>query len=457
MSLTIIRRFQNYYYFIYEGQKMRRTPTFYLLITLILFQYSTYSQEYLDFKESDPIKLGWMKGFPPPKEKVISAIDGSFFRFPALRYSVCHMRQFMPTTEVKAASTDQYKFEIELDSNIDTVTFIPWNSSEPMTWNESLAKNYTDGILILHKGKIVYEKYFGELKPDGVYAAMSVSKTFTGTLGALLIEEGLLDENKTGADYIPELKNSAFGDATIRQILDMTTGLKYSEDYSDPNAEIWSFSAAGNPFKKKDSYSGPTNYYDYLVTVQKEGEHGEVFGYKTINTDVMGWIISRVTGKSIPELLSERIWKQLGTHVDGYFQIDGAGIAFAGGGFSASMRDMAMFGEMVRNMGYFNKQQILPSTVVEDIMIGGDKELFRNSVYGTSLQNWSYRNMWWIIHDEHGAFAARGVHGQTIYIDPKSEMVIVRFASHPEAKNSKIDPNSLPAYHSVARYLMNLY
>jgi CubicO group peptidase (beta-lactamase class C family) len=323
-----------------------------------------------------------------------------------------------------------------------------------MTWKESLAKNYTDGILILHKGKIVYEKYFGELKLEGVHAAMSVSKTFTGTLGALLIEEGLLDEDKTGAEYVPELKNSAFGDATIRQILDMTTGLKYSEDYADPKAEIWSFSASGNPFPKPESYSGPTNYYDYLATVQKEGEHGELFGYKTVNTDAMGWIISSVTNKGIPELLSEKIWKPLGTHFDGYYQVDGAGIAFAGGGFSANMRDMAMFGEMIRNMGSFNKKEILPKSLVEDIMKGGDQEAFEKSVYG-SLQNWSYRNMWWITHNEHGAFAARGVYGQTIYIDPKAEMVIVRFASHAEAKNSKIDPTSLPAYHAVAKYLLN--
>jgi hypothetical protein len=323
-----------------------------------------------------------------------------------------------------------------------------------MTWEASLPINYTDGIVILHKGKIVYEKYFGELKPDGLHAAMSVSKTFTGTLGALLVEEGLLDENKTGADYVSELKNSAFGDATIREILDMTTALNYSEDYSDPKAEIWAFSAAGNPFPKPDSYVGPSNYYEYLMTVQKKGEHGEVFGYKTVNTDVMGWIISRVTGKSIPELLSERIWKPLGTHFDGYYQIDGAGIAFAGGGLSANMRDMAMFGEMIRKKGYFNKKQILPESLIEDIMKGGDQVVFKKSVYG-SLNNWSYRNMWWITHNEHGAFAARGVHGQTIYIDPEAEMVLVRFASHPEAKNSKIDPTSLPAYHAVAKYLIN--
>lgn len=412
------------------------------------------AQEALNAEQSDPTKLGWMHGFPPPKDKIISALDGSFFRFPALRYSVCHMRQFMPTTIVEAAKTKQYKFKEKYDNAIDSLSFLPLNSSESMIWKESLSKNYTDGILILHKGKIVYEKYFGELKPDGLHAAMSVSKTLTGTLGALLVEEGTLDENKTGADYIPELKGSAFGNATIRQILDMTTGLLYSEDYSNPQAEIWAFSAAGNPFSKPDSPNSASNYYEYLKTVQQQGEHGNIFAYKTINTDVLGWIISRVTRKGIPELLSERIWKPLGTHIDGYYQIDGAGIAFAGGGFSANMRDMAMFGEMIRKMGKFNNQQILPVNLIKDIMNGGSQEAFNKSVYANTLKNWSYRNMWWILHNEHGAFAARGVHGQTIYIDPKAEMVIVRFASHPEAKNSKIDPTSLPAYQAVAEYLM---
>lgn len=424
------------------------------LLLLLMFVHPLNAQNHLSAEESDPEEMRWMQGFPPPKEKTVSAIDGSFFRFPALRYSVCHMRQFMPTVVVKAAQNNRYTFRTRLDQRIDDITFTPTNSSEKMTWSESLLKNYTDGIIILYKGSIVYEKYFAALKPDGLHAAMSVSKTLTGTLGGLLIEEGVLHENKTGADYVPELENSAFGDASIRQILDMTTGLKYNEDYSDPKAEIWAFSAAGNPFPKSANYTGPQNYYDYLVTVKKEGEHGEVFGYKTVNTDVMGWIISRVTGKSIPELLSEKIWKPMGTHFSGYYQIDGSGIAFAGGGFNANLRDMAMFGEMVRKKGYFNKKRILPQALVEDIMQGGNKEAFIKSNY-TSLKDWSYRNMWWITHNEHGAFAARGVHGQTIYIDPEAEMVIVRFASHPEAKNSKIDPTSIPAYHAVAKYLLN--
>ncbi len=423
------------------------------LLLICLVPITTNGQKYLNAKDSDPTKMGWMKGFPPQKNKVISAINGSFFKFPALRYSVCHMRQFMPTTEVKSSNKKQYSFKVKVDNKIDDISFKPTDSNQSMTWLKSLEKNYTDGILVLHKGKIVYEKYFGELKPNGVHAAMSVSKTFTGTLGGLMVEEGLLDENKLASHYIPELKGSAFKDATVRQVLDMTTALQYSEDYSNPKAEIWAFSAAGNPFPKPKGYKGPNNYYEYLVTIEKQGNHGEVFGYKTVNTDLAGWLISRVTGKSIPALLSDRIWQPLGTKVDGYFQVDGAGIAFAGGGFSANMRDMAMFGEMIRKKGYSNKRQILPKALIEDIMKGGSKDAFSKSVY-SSLKGWSYRNMWWHTHNEHNAFAARGVHGQTIYIDPKAEMVIVRFASHPEAKNSKIDPTSLPAYHAVAKYLL---
>jgi CubicO group peptidase (beta-lactamase class C family) len=429
---------------------------FNLILSLIIFFTVNpgFGQEFMSAKESDPGQMGWMKGFPPDPDSVVSAIDGSFFRFPALRFSVCHMREFFPTVNVSCAQENRFKFKSRPYHDIDLVTFLPEGGSESMTWKESLQVNYTDGIIIQHKGKIVYEKYFGALKPDGIHAAMSVSKTYTGTLGALLVVEGLLDENKLCSDYVPELKNSAFGDATIRQVLDMTTSIQYSENYADPKADIWDFGLAGNPFPKPEGYNGPTNYYEYLKTIKKQGEHGAAFGYKTVNTDVMGWIISRVLNQPLAQVLSEKIWKPLGANFDGYYQIDGAGIAFAGGGFNANLRDMAMFGEMIRNNGFFNKKQVLPESLIEDIRKGGDPKLFEKAGYSL-LEGWSYRHMWWITGNEHGAFMARGVHGQAIYIDPTAEMVIVRFASHPVASNSAIDPYSLPAYHAVAKHLLN--
>jgi CubicO group peptidase (beta-lactamase class C family) len=405
--------------------------------------------------ETDPVKMAWMQGFPPPKDKRLSASDGSFFSFPALRYSVVHMREFLPTINVSRGLRNASPFTYSFDQSIDSLTFIPWNQSEPMTWEASLQNNYTDGILILHRGEIIYEKYFGEMAQDRVHAVMSVSKTFTGTLAAVLVAEGVLDENALVKEYVPELENSAFGDATIREVMDMTTALQFSENYADPKAEIWAFSAAGNPALSATDYNGPVGYFEYLETVKKSGEHGDVFAYRTVNTDALGWIISKVTNQKVSQLLSDRIWRKMGMEMDSYYQVDALGIPFAGGGLNAGLRDLARFGEMIRNNGQWKGVQILPEEAIIDILKGGDRDAFANSIYGDKLKGWSYRNMWWMTHNEHEAFAARGVHGQTIYSDPAAEMVLVRLASHPSAANAKIDPTSLPAYHAVAKYLVS--
>ena len=427
-----------------------------LLIILLHMTMNSFAQEqqYLSAQESEPSNFGWMQGFPPPPDKVLKASDGSFFEFPALRWGVVHMRELLPTVDVSGGLDAPVSFEYALDKSIDSVTFLPWNKQDTMTWEESLWKNYTDGIIILHRGKVVYERYFSELTERDVHAVMSLTKSFTGTLAAILVAEGTIDEHKLVAEYVPELKNSAFGNATVRQVMDMTTALAYSENYADPNAEVWKFSAAGNPLPKPDDYDGPRGYYEYLETVKKDGEHGAVFGYKTVNADALGWIMAKATGKSVNELLSDKIWSKLGTEQDSYYQVDGLGTPFAGGGFNAGLRDLARFGEMIRNKGQWQGQQIIPQAAVEDIEKGGSKEAFAQSDH-PELKGWSYRNMWWMTGNEHGAFSARGVHGQAIYIDPTAEMVIVRLASHPVAANAANDPYSLPAYQAVAEYLVS--
>lgn len=409
-------------------------------------------QKFLDAKESDPIKMGWMQGSPPPADKIVYYEDGSFFQFPAIRWSTSHMRQFMPTTNVSRGLANAVPLPKSLRKEIDQVKFIPLGENKAMTWEESLQKVYADGVVIMQHGKIIYEKYFGALKPDGQHAAMSVTKSVTGTLGIMLAKEGLIDTTKLVSHYIPELANSAFGDATVRQVMDMTTALKFSEDYADPNADIYKFSAAGNPLPKPKDYNGPKTYYEYLQTVQKDGTHGVAFGYKTVNADVLGWIIARVTGKPIAEVLSEKIWNKIGMEQDAYYAVDGIGTAYAGGGFNMGLRDMARFGQLILNNGVANGKQIIPKSAIDDIRKGGSKKAFEKADYPL-LKGWSYRDMWWITNNEHGAFCARGVHGQVIYIDPKVDMVIVRFASNPLASNAANDPYSLPAYHAVAKFL----
>ncbi|MCH8497339.1 MAG: beta-lactamase family protein [Marinobacter sp.] len=403
--------------------------------------------------DSDPRTLGWMQGFPPPADKLITHPESNFFSFPRLRWTVCHIRELLPTRRVGRGLGAPQPMSYALDDGIDQVTFMPLGSDQPMTWADSLLANYTDGILILHQGRVVYEHYAGCLQPDGKHAAMSMTKSMTGLLAEILVAEGTLDDTAIVASLVPELATSAFGSATVRQVMDMTTALDYSENYADPKADIWQYSAAASPLPKPADYTGPDGYFEYLKTVRPQGAHGEAFGYRTVNSDALGWIIARTTGKDVATLLSERIWQQIGAEQDGYMTVDAKGTPFAGGGLSAGLRDLARIGLLVLNKGALDGEQLFPSAVVDALRYGGDKAAFTKAGY-TTLPGGSYRSMWWVLHNEHGAFAARGVHGQTIYVDPRADMVIVRFASYPVASNAQIDPTSLPAFQAVAEYLL---
>ena len=405
-----------------------------------------------DAAASDPSALGWMRGFPPPPDKLIMQPDSDFFSFPKMRWTVSHIRELMPTKQVSRGLGPSRPLAYALDEGIDAVTFKPLGGDRYMTWKDSLSANYTDGILILHRGRIVYERYFGSLAEAGQHAAMSMTKSMTGLLAEILVAEGVLDETAKVASIVPELAESAFGNATVRQVMDMTTGLDYSEDYSDPNADIWIYSKAASPLPKPADYKGPDGYFEYLQTVKPKGPHGEAFGYKTINTDALGWIVSRATGQDLAHHLSERIWQRIGAEQDGYMTVDAKGTPFAGGGLSAGLRDLGRIGQLMLDGGELDGRRIFPAEVVESIRAGGDKAAFAKAGY-TTIPGGSYRSMWRVFHNKHGSYAARGVHGQTIYIDPAAQMVIVRFSSHPQAKNGYIDPTSLPAYQAVAEHL----
>lgn len=412
----------------------------------------------LSAQESDPKVMGWMQGFPPPEDKIITQPDMVYFSFPRLRWSVCHLREFLPTEEVsrglRAPVPLRYLPSQELAEErqaIDALKFMPIGGDAEMTWEESLYANYTDGMLILHEGRVVYERYFGCLDEDGKHAAMSMTKSLTGLLAEIMVVEGTLDDRALVSEIVPEIGSSAFASATVRQVMDMTTGLRYSEDYSDPKADIWAYSAAASPLPKPEGYVGPNGYWEYLQQVQPEGNHGEAFHYRTINSDMLGWIISRVSGKPVTDLASERLWRRMGAEQDAYMTVDGKGIPYAGGGLSAGLRDLGRLGLLMLNEGVINGERLFPAEVVRKIRAGGDPAKFGTAY--PALVGGSYTSMWWVYPGNDGVIAARGVHGQTIYVDPSAQMVLVRFASFPKAQNPLIDPTSLPAFQAVAAYL----
>ena len=401
--------------------------------------------------ETDPQTLGWMQGFPPPPDKTIIFQDGSFRSFPELRWAWSNIRQLVPTVNVwrgagPASVLPREEHDIGASASVTM-------DGRPMTFARMLEETYADGIAVLHRGKLIYERYFGALKPHKPHIWMSVTKSFTGTLAGILVAEGKIDPQAPVTDYVPELKASAFGDARVHEAMDMTTGLEYTEVYTDKNSGVFGLRRANGMAPIEPGYEGATNIFDFLCTQKKQGEHGKAFAYKTVNSDVLAWICRRASGMTLSDLLSERIWIPMGAEEDAHYHVDRIGTESGGGGLSTTLRDLARFGETIRNHGRFNGRQIVPSHVVEDIARGGDPAKFKPAGY-TTLPGASYRNQWWITHNAHGAYMARGVHGQGIYIDPKAEMVIARYASHPAAGNAANDPVTLPAYMALAKDLM---
>lgn len=395
-----------------------------------------------------------MSGHPPKAESLVRQDNASFMLFPNTRWSFSHWRELTPTAAIWRGAQAPSVLPRTLRDDLDAVRFTTLEG-KPNSWGEAFDEMCTDGIVVLHRGHVVYERYFGALEPHRPHIAMSVTKSFTGLLAALMAHERSIDPDRLVPHYIPELSGGAYADATVGQVMDMTIGVKYSETYTDPQAEIWAYATAAGTLPRPPAYAGPDSIFDFLKTLQKEGAHGEAFAYKTCNSEVLGWIVQRVAGASFAQLVSERIWRHLGCEEDAYVGVDRTGSAMCGGGLNLTLRDMARFGEMMRQGGAFNGRQIVPEAVIAAIRRGADPAHFAKSGIAT-LPGASYRHQWWIAHDRFEAFMARGIHGQAIWIAPKAQTVIARFASHPVASNANgpLDHVSMPAYAAIADHLV---
>ncbi len=433
---------------------MKAGVSLFAAIALISLPASAQQPPVLDAAASDPVKMGWMQGTPPAPDKIIGLENGGYRTFPMTRWSFSNWRQYVHSVPLRRGPTPVHVFPRAESADTDALTFMPIGSDRPMSWKDSLAANYTDGIVVLHKGKIVYERYFGVTTAETQHIAYSVTKSFVGTIAASLVAEGKLDPDKPVTAYVPELAASGFGTASVRQVMDMTTAIAFDETYTNPNADIARYAVAGRAAPRPANYDGPDGFLAFLPTIGSKGEHGERFTYRTANTDALGWIVVRAGGAPLRDQLEARFWSKLGMEQDAAIQVDAQGTPFGGGGLMPALRDMARFGEMMRLGGKWKGKQIVPAAAIADIVKGGGKaEFAKNGAYPT-LPGWSYRNQWWVSHNPHGAYMARGIHGQAIYIDPKAQMVIARFASHPLAGNVNFDPTSLPAYHALALHLM---
>ena len=392
-------------------------------------------------------KLGFMSTFPPLDAQRVDLTNS--YKYPQLRWVTQHLRELVPTRNIRHGSAPAAVLPMA-GTSIGNIVFDD-DKGNKTTIDDWFNSSYSDAIVVLHKGRIVYERYDNQMKPWTPHLLFSVTKSFTGLMAAQLAHDGKIDPQALVTKYVPELAGSAWGDMKVQDVMDMTGAVRFREVYTDPTTEIFGYNWASGLLPRPPGYQGKTNIYDFLKTLPKEGEHGAGFVYRTVHSEVLGWIVSRATNRHWADLMSENIWQKLGMEEDAYVMVDSVGTPLQGAGLNATARDLARFGEMLRRGGEFNGQRIFDKAVLDDTFVkGGDREKFKAG--GMPFRaGYSYRNQWWMLHNADGAYEASGVHGQMIHVNPAAEMVVVKLASHPVAGAGFTHAMTLKAWAALAQ------
>lgn len=304
-----------------------------------------------------------------------------------------------------------------------------------------MADQRASALLIVQDGKIRFERYGLDFGPEGRWTSFSVAKSVTSTLVGAAIRDGHIRsiEDKV-SDYIPDLQGSPYDNVTIRQLLTMTSGVQWNEDYADPKSDV-------AMFNNHEPAPGVDATVSYMRQLPAEAEPGSKWVYKTGETNLIGVLVSSATGKNLSEYLSEKIWKPFGMEQDASWILGATGQEISGCCMQATVRDYARIGLFMLNGGVVDGESILPDGWIEDATT--------NQV-GTARPGYGYGYQWWTLDD--GAYLARGIFGQGIFIDPQRRLVIASNGNWPqasEAQGADQDGKRLAFYRQVQSAIDN--
>jgi CubicO group peptidase (beta-lactamase class C family) len=337
------------------------------------------------------------------------------------------------------ASQNVGEIAFEIDGRSDTV-------------GDSLDQSFTDGFCVVHRGKIVSELYDNGMNEHAVHLLQSVSKSVTATTLGILVAQGRVRVELPVTHYLPELAATAYRGATIQQLLDMTSGVLWDETYTAPDSHCAKMDVACGWKATKDP-SWPTCMWDLVLTLHdSRGPHGIDFSYRSIETDVLGFVLERATGVRLADLVSTELWAPMGAEEDAYFTVDPTGFACACGGLNATLRDLARFGQLYVAGGAAGHRQLVPEEWIRQTR-AGNPDLFRGA-YREVLPHGAYRNQFWLEDTVDRVLLARGVFGQLIFIDPAAEFVAVKLSSWPEFVNPTRTRAALAAIRAIRAALI---
>jgi len=368
-----------------------------------------------------------MSAFPSAETDLVTLAN--WRTAPYNKWAFQHVREIVPSADIPNAPGDIWKLVSEPK---DFSSFRFEHGGKAYSLDQCLDKTDTDGLVILHRGKVILERYGNGMTTDTPHILMSVSKSLTAIVAGILTEQGKLDPERKVVSIIPELKDSVYSDATVRHVLDMRVGLDFDEDYLATSGPIVEYrkSTNWNPLGPGER---PSDLRTYLAGLkERAGPDGGPFHYVSTNTDLLGWILERASGARFADLMSTLLWQPMGAQSSAYITVDRFGAPRCAGGICTTTRDLARVGQLIVQDGRRNDRPIIPAGWIEDVLRGGDPKAWAAgdliSYFGDRTMH--YRNKWYVLRDRDIALGL-GVYGQNVFVDRTNELVIAKVSSQP--------------------------
>ncbi|RNI24932.1 class C beta-lactamase-related serine hydrolase [Flexivirga caeni] len=370
---------------------------------------------------------------------------------PQLHWSMQHIEDLFPTAAISRGTGPVAALDYRPDALGAVQVAHPDGTTSSVA--DVMAFSNTDAWIVTQGSRIIAEEYPSEMLPDTRHLLMSVSKSLVGTVAGALIASGELDPAQLVSTYVPDLADSGYAGATLRNLLDMRSGIHFSEEYLDPTAEVRVLEQAIG-WATRTHPGVPRTMYDFLLTLRQKSPHGGPFEYRSGETDVLGWVCEAAAGTRMPQLMSTLLWSRLGTEEDAVIAIDSAGAGMFDGGICAILRDLARFGAMlVRDGISLTGEQVVPAWWIDDACTGDpdSRAAFAQSPTITLMPGGMYRNQFWLPYPDRNVLLCLGIHGQMIYADRDTGVVAVKLSSWPDPQDAVKLFSTLRAFETISR------
>ena len=389
-----------------------------------------------------------MKGSPPPIEYQVT-LD-NWRKYPFNSWSFVNVRNLIPTSPIYNNPDKEVILQKQL-IDIDDLVIDHKNTSYKL--KEIFKICDTDAFLVMHKGKIKFEFYDKFTRFNTPHIIFSVSKSLTSLLTGILVEKKVININNYISHILPETKGSAYEDATVRNVLDMSIASGFIEDYTG-QAEIFKKyrSSTGWDLPETNSTQTVKGLHDFLSSMPKSNQkHGKKYHYCSPHSDLLGWIIERASGENYSKIMADLLFKKAGMNHEANVTVDKWGASRAAGGISVSPYDLLLLSELVRNHGSNKNGQVIPAAWIEDFVNNKNNNSYLNQDNLERFPNGNYRSKWYQTGFKDNEYCAIGIHGQNIWINPQKEITIVRMSSASDPINIKTEELMFSVFDEISK------